>query len=194
MTVYTLYPAFVRLFYHTTQLNHVATLPVVGWNEPVSGHDYGTFDAHDLSSPDADDIVQEYATVIQPIFSEDVTIDSYVIYTMSSPTAKPQPRVGNTVALTGTNTDNTWFKANQVTMSLRTSTFNKSKWTLLDVPVTDVYSKTSALPGSGIYRDWFDIISGLDKPWCGRDRNRPSGFISITTTLNEKLRRAYRFT
>lgn len=194
MTIYTLYPAFVKIFYHTTLLNHVASLPVLGWNEPVGGHDYGTFDAHDFSSPDADDVVQEYATVIQPIFSEDVILDSYIIYTMATPTSKPAPRVSNAITLTGTNTDNTWFKANQVTMSTRTSDFNKAKFTLLDVPVTGNYGKTASLPGSGIYHDWYGVIIDPTRPWCGRDRNPITSFVSITTTLNEKLRRAYRLT
>jgi hypothetical protein len=81
-----------------------------------------------------------------------------------------------------------------MTVNFRTSLFGKAKLVLLDFSALDDWSKVRTLPGSGALFDLVGEFTASTNGWQGQDNGQPTTFVSVTRTLNEKLRRSYRLT
>lgn len=189
-----LYPAFFRLFYRVLNLPHVQTIPTGFWSPPSEGHPNGTFTSWASAQIDADDMIQGFAAIQQDFFNEDATLDQYIIYTLPAPNSPPQPRSGNDISLTGTNTDDGWFLAVQQTNVWRDAEFKVLKIVMLEVPTTNDFGKTTVLPGSGPLFDLDAYITDENQSFSSRNGERPLTYLSTTETLNEKLRAERRLT
>lgn len=185
-------PAFFRMFYSVANLIHVQTMPTRAWSAPSEGHPKGTFINWDETQIDADDMVQAYAGLLTFFFNDSSNLDSYVIYTQADAEADPLPRAGNAINLAGVNTSDSWFQAVQQTWSYRDTEFHKFKLVMLEVPTSDVFSKSTSLPGSGPLFDLNAFLVDPSQSFSSRWGHRPDGFVSICTTLNEKLRKERR--
>lgn len=185
-------PAFFRMFYSVANLIHVQTMPTRAWSAPSEGHPQGTFINWVDTQIDADDMIQAYAALLTQFFNDSGNLDSYVIFTQADAEADPLPRVQNTIDIPGVNASDSWFQAVQQTWSYRDTEFHKFKLVMLEVPTDDVFSKVTALPGPGAFADLDEFVTSENQSFSSRWGKRPSGFISITTTLNEKLRKERR--
>lgn len=193
MTPFSLYPAFLRIAYRTRFAPHSQTLPVYNWSPPSPGNPAGTFLTATDTQINAQTAINDYVALLAPIFRPDTTINEAIVYTMAAPTGQAIPQVALTLTTVGTNTNVTWDEAVQITMTMRTSLFNKFKIVLLDVPSNDDYNKyTNFGTLNVIYQNLLNSIDNDLGFICGRDRGRPSNFISFITDLNDGLRQEYR--
>lgn len=184
-------PAFVRLFYHSEFASHTMTLPTTAWNDVISVGGHGQFDAWSGGGRDADDMIKDLVDKLKAFFDASVIFDNYIIYTKADAEAPELPVTGNSLAVVGTNPAPGWFKAVQATWSFRTTAFGDSKLTLLDAASGDDFDKITNITGITAAEALRDEWQFDGNGWSGRDNNRPTTFVQIAYTLNEKLRREY---
>jgi len=185
-----LYPSYVRIEYHSPFAPHLMTLPTLQWDP--GGYDSGEFLCHDTTFVEADVMIKGLVNQMAEIFTDDVVFDQYQIFSSTDPEIDPLPQYGAALAIPGINASTAWFKAVEQIFTARTTLFGVAKLTLLDVPTNNDFNRVTTL--SGEYSVLFNIWSGEDTGWAGRDNGRPATFLQATANLNEALRRAYRMT
>jgi len=187
-------PAFVLLNYHSEFAPHKQIVPTLNWFDETSSGGSGTFDSWTAGHIDADDMIKDLVNAMKDAYPTTITYDNYVIFTQADATANPVPVAAGTLAIDGTVVTPGWYKAVQGTFSWRTSAFGLSKLVLLDLASGDDFDKNNTVPGSGPLFNMNAEVTADAKGWSGQDNGQPMTFISVTKTLNEKLRRAYRMT
>lgn len=190
MTRFSLEPAFVEIFSHSTFGPHVMTLPTLDYNP---GGD--TFDVHSGTPVDATDMITNLVDKLLPFFpdSDSYIFDNFRIFTLDDPDGVPLLRkAGSFTSKEGTNSAPGWFKAVQRTVSALDADGFKCRLTLLDAATGNSFDQeTTITPSSSLealFNEWSDDANG----WASRQGARPATFLEVATTLNEKLRRAYR--
>jgi len=187
-----LYPAFVRINYHSVFGPHTMTIPTLPWDPSGGTPASGEFDVWDGSPIEADVMINNLVDLLAPFFSADNIFDDYIIYTLENPEADADPRYSAALATLGTNGAPGWEKATQNTWSFRTTSFGAFKLVLLDSATADNFDRitdvTGITPAVNLIAEITDVANG----WSGRDGTRPAQFSQIAVTLNEKLRRSYR--
>lgn len=192
MTEFSLRPAWVVVNYHNSRAPHKAIIPVRSWTEPGAGGDYGFFLNWEDASIDADDMIQTYVELLQPIFTDETTFDSYIIYRQLTAEDIPEPVASNVIGVDGT-VVGTVIPATQSTWTFRTVDLHHMKLVFLDVPVAADFSKVYPADLNAAGQALVAYVTDTANAFAGRDGSRPKDFISAAATLNEKLRRAYRF-
>jgi len=192
MTVFSLAPAFVVVEYHSAFGPHQATYPTLGWDDAIVAGGHGVFKDHLGVDRDSDDMIKDLVNKLKAFFSADVLFDNYIIYNQPDADDIPQPVTGNSLAIAGTNVAPGWEKATQNTWSFRTEFFNLSKLVLLDSATADNFDRITNITGITAAEDLVTEWTSTANGWAGRDGGRPTTFIQIAVTLNEKLRRGYR--
>lgn len=188
-----LFPAFVRLNYHSAAAPHSQTIPTLPWLDVESDGEVGEFETWGASTIDALDMITNLVDELVKFFDALVTYDNFVIFTQEDAEADPVPRAsGSFTAKVGTETDAGWGGAVQTTISFRTTLFGLSKLTLLDSASRDDFNPITVpvAPYTTLIPEFAATFNG----WSGQDGGRPATFIRATKTLNEKLRRAYHYT
>jgi hypothetical protein len=192
----TLFPAFVKLEYTTTFAPHVAILPIR--DTPIFDADpeLTTVENWDGAQVPLSDMVIDLATAMAKYYTADDAFTLYSTWTMLTPTSDPvfQETLRLDPIIVGTGTTIGWQKAVQSTHSFRTSLGGTSKLVCLDAGSFNAWDKQVDPTGSA---DLLAIIAAWtsnSNAFAGRDGGRPSTFMQLTKTLNEKLRRAYRMT
>lgn len=191
MALNSLYPAFVKIDYHSPYGAHSMTIPTLPWtNIPIAGG-HGAFDIWSVGTRDADDMIKDYVNLLKVFFKPDHFFDQYTIYTMATPTSAPTPVTGNTLSIEGTEASSHWSKAVQTTFSIRTADFGQMKIVLLDAPVPNSFDKIASFDASPEALALVAELADPDNGWSGRDGSKPATLTQIAYTLNEKLRREY---
>lgn len=193
MTAGSLYPAYFDVVYTSDYGSHRMTLPVREWSPGGGTNDSGTILAWDESDRDAEAMLVELLEVIATQFPVTVAFNSYTIYTKDSPTAPSQPVFSHliTPAVAGTDETPGWTKAVQNTWTIRCDDFSIFKLVLLDSSSNDEFDPFLEADNPGV-SDVMDVLNAVTNGWQSRQNGRPQTFLQISTTLNEKLRRAYR--
>lgn len=195
MTPFSLYPAFVRIFYRTAFAPHTQTIPVYGWSPISGGHVAGTFLGADAAQHDAATYLSDYGDLIAHLWPATTTIGEAIIYTMAAPTGEAIPVASHDLANTGDNINPGWAEAVQLTFVMRTALLHKMKLEYLDVPSDNDFNKyTSTVGLSSAYTDILDYVMDPAGCFCGRDRGQPVSFVSMIHDLNDGLRERYRLT
>lgn len=193
MTRYSLFPAFFRVFYRTRFAPHSQTVPILGWNPPSSGHALGTCLNHNGDQIDASDFLTAYGNVIKGFWPDTTTIGEAIIYTMAAAVAPAIPVAGKDLALVGTNVNTGWDEAVQLTITQRTSLFNKFKSVFLDTPSDNDFNKYTSVVGlSSVFTTFITFCGADEQPICGRDRGQPFQLVSLIHDLNDGLRESYK--
>lgn len=189
----TLVPGFVEILYHSTAAPHVMRLPTLQWNDDASPGGAGSFESWSGVDKDAEDMVDQLTDVMLPFFNPLVTFDGFIVYTQPTDPGESFPVAsGSFTGKVGTGPGDSWFAAVQTTVIARTSLFGIAKLVLLDSNSGDNF--TPELTPSGAMTALLDEWFSLENGWRGRDGGRPKTFVKATQTLNEKLRREYRYT
>ena len=186
-------PAYIKLRYHSTLAPHTMTIPTLDWNDVPSAGNCGTFDTWDAAGVDAFDMVEGLATLLLGYWNAFVTVDGFVIYTLPVDPGPAYPvAAANFVDFDGTNPSTTWWPAVQTTLIARTDVFSLSKLVMLDTPGGDDYNAeiTPSALATSVMSYWGSPTMGFS----GRVNGRPNTYVKATQTLNEKLRKAYRYT
>lgn len=187
-----LYPAFVRIEYHSAFGPHTMTIPIKGYDGDISGDTAGNIPTWAGGSIAADDMVEALVDVLKALFDDDTHFDSFTIFTMASAEADPRPAYSQALTQVGTATASVWNKAVEKTLTFRTTEFGLAKLTLMDAGNDGTFPLITPGTATTEVNDIIDEFTAVANGWSGRDNGRPSQFIQMSATLNEKLRRAYR--
>lgn len=189
---FSLYPCFFRMFYRTRFAAHSQTVPLLGWNPASVGHPQGTLLNHAGVQIDAADFLDAWADITKGFWPATTTIGEAIIYTMDAAVGPAIPRAGHDLATVGTNVNTGWDEAVQLTITQRTTLFNKAKYVFLDTPSDNDFNKYTSTTGlSTVFTDFIAFTQDLDNPCCGRDRGAPNIFMSLIHELNDGLRKQY---
>jgi len=189
--VNSLYPAFVELDYITPFGAHTMTRPTLAWTgTPFVS--IGTFATHAGGTIAANTMIAAFMAACLPVLTDDSAFVAYRIKTMASPTA-PAILVwaDSFTPIVGTSTAVGYAEAAQRTYSFYTTGAGQAKVVILDQPNNNSWGTVTSISG-GADEDIETELTSNTNGWAGRDTQRPIAFKSLTHTLNEALRRAYR--
>lgn len=191
MTIHSLGPSYVQIFYQSGKGAHVMTRPTrffqgTAW---VAG---GTYTAWDDTPVDAATMIEDFIDLLLPLFTADINFTSYTIY-QKPVTDEPGIPVfaANLTGKIGTSISTAQFYAYAKTYSYMTEDSNTAKLVLLDVPTGGVVSKSTILPG-GAEGLAANALLDLGAAWSGRDDKRIVAFRSISNDVNDALQKKYR--
>lgn len=188
-----LFPAFVRIEYHSPYAPHTMTIPTTAWTgPPTSVFDSGEFEQWAAGSVEADVMINDLVDVLAPLFTDDVIFDGYTIYTQGSPESDPLPVYSAALTQVGSNVSTEWFQAVQRTMVWRTVDFGIFKLSLMDAASDGTFARTGNFSTIAPFDDVHNEVTDTTNGWSGRDNARPNQALQMSLTLNEKLRREYR--
>lgn len=186
-----LFPAFVKVDYHTLYGVHSMVLPTLEW-VPDSALVAGKFNSWDASAANADDMIQALVALFAPFFLATTTFDLYTIYTLASAGAKPLPVASAPLDIDGSSVSTSWSKAVQKTLTYRTTEFGVLKHVFLDCPSGNNFDRVNAFGAAADVLAILDELSNEGNAWSARDNGRPTSIMQQSTTLNEALRKQYR--
>lgn len=193
MTPHSLSPGFIRIDYHSAYGPHVHILPTLQWFVTSITGTMGSYAAHNGTPIDAEDMINAFVDKLAAQHKSSTVFDLATVYTQANPTGQAIPRASAALTQVGSNAALGPDKATQMTLNGRTTGYNPFKLVLLDVPMgTSNFNKI--MPGnfSSQIQGIFDEYGLSSNAWSGRDDQQPSYPISVTLTMNEALRKAYR--
>ncbi len=182
-------PAFVKINYQSEYAPH--SVPIL---DPVDSDGY-LFDLRGAAlDVNVDDAVKDFVNLLKAVWSSATNFVDYIAYRGPGVGAVPVPVQSGSLNIAGTSGLALVHKAVQGTMSFRADDFTLSKLVFLDYQPGLGYDKKTDVSGS----DALTAIKNYavaDVTWlASRGGGRPNTFLSLTTTLNEKLRLSYRMT
>lgn len=185
------FPTRVDINYSSEFAPHVMKLSAKTFSVPSAGNLFGTITSWAGPEADAEDMIDALITTMSAMFTAQVNINGWEIWTYDTPTSPALFRIAKSTSVAGTNISTTQRKAVQTSYNLMDSAGSVAKLTLLDAPVITFdrivgFSVLTANEQSMI-NELMDDING----WSSKANNRITTFRSRTTTLNEKLRREY---
>jgi len=137
-------------------------------------------------------MVVDLATVLADLLPDSGAFDNYTIFSFDDPEEPPTPRFTNGLGIPGTDATAGWINAVQTTISFYDTAFNQVKLVLLDSASNNDFSKHTAAGLSAAELAVGVEFSKIENAWASRATLRPAALLSVTRTLNEKLRRAYK--
>jgi len=193
MAEFSLFPAFVRIFYHSSATQHIMTRPIrtvsgTAWEAP--GMTCVPWD--DTAPILVKDMVEDLIDLMLPLYPATVGFDSYIVYTQGSGIDDtPVPvEAGLFTGLVGTASGTPIHLAYQKTFSYLTEDNHNAKLILLDVPTGGNIGRSYSVSGAEL--TLVDEILSVEKAWAGRDDKRPVAFRSLNNSVNKALERKYR--
>lgn len=190
MTAYDIGPAFVQIFSHSDFGPHVANLPTLSYSVVND-----EFDVHSGSPIDSTTMITALVDKLAPFYQSGshYIFDNFRIFTKDPDPAVPVlVKAGAFTAKQGTNAAPGWTKAVQRTLSALDADGHPCRLVLLDAASSDSFDQETTIVPASALDDLFSEWSADSNGWASRFGSRPATFLELTTTLNEKLRRAYR--
>lgn len=195
MSEHSLFPTAVILDYHTLSAPHKMTIPLNLWSAISEGHPQGTLTNWEDDQVDVGEVMDGLITLLLPFFPDTATFTQYTIYTYTDEFAPARPRAAAALTdqdgLSGAGTP-----ACQATYNFKTTEFGVFKLVMLDVVPGSNFQPVTAFP-SPAFDDHIALAAYLTdpvNPFRGRDNAKIDRLIRVTYTLNERLRREYRYT
>lgn len=185
-------PAFVQIEYSSPKSLHTMRIPTRGWSPPGGGFTNGSYLRwSDDVEIDADTMIGDLIAVLDDNLPDTHSFISYTIFTQNDVDEDPQPRLSQVVNAPGTIATPDWWEAVQATWNFRDTDFTAMKLTLMDADSENLFGKLVNVAGVARWNNVALQISDEDNAWSSRNGFRPATILSVTRTLNEKLRRAY---
>lgn len=187
-------PAFIKINYQSEYAPHSMTVPCV----PLIIAAEGLEPTFDLRGAEIDVLVdpavKAFVNLLKAVWSPLTTFINYTAYQKVGVGDSPQPVWSGDLNIVGTSGLGLVHKAVQGTMSFRATDFTLSKLVFLDYQPGLGYEKQSSVSGSDALNAIRAYAVAPETWLASRGGGRPNTFLSLTTTLNEKLRRSYRMT
>lgn len=192
MAANSLYPAFFRIFYHSPRASHIMTVPTREWEgSPTAGLPGNFINWGDVLIP-ADTMIEDLADLMAAaLWTEDVTLDRYVIYSYPAVDADPQPVYGAALGIDGSVVSATWFYAVETTYDWLTTGFGRFKIVALDSPSGDSFEDQNAWFAAGAGAAFNAFVIDEDNALAGRDNEKPTFPQPASRTLNRRLHNKY---
>jgi hypothetical protein len=181
-------PWFVQIASHSAFAPHIQTIPTLPWTPGVG---YGEFDTWAAGTKAADDMIEEFVDLQAPFFPTSYAWDYFTIYSQPTIADPAIPVIGKVLTQVGTAGAGGEIKATQATWSFKTTTGGLFKLVQLDLKAAAGFTKTTPTTLTVDAQNLVDAVQDQANGWSGRDGARPSFFLQIAYTLNEKLRRQY---
>src|SRR4029453_11902389 len=192
MTVHSLFPCSVNIFYRTVNAPHMMTIPLTEWSPISVGHSAGTNLDWTAAQVDTDDTIQDFIDLIKAFFDTTTTFNHYTINTYEDADAPARPQVTKAIT-TGAGTGTDTIPAAQATFNYKTTAFGTFKIVLLDARVSATFNPLDTLvsPANDDEIAVNAFVMDNTTPFGGRDGFQVSVWKRNTYTLNEKLRASY---
>lgn len=194
MAVFDIAPSFVKIFYHSPRGSHVMTRPTRAWvGTPWEGEGEFPRWSDDVGIA-AGTMITALVDLFLPLYTEDVTFDSYIIYnveTVGDDTVNVPVWAAAFTGKIGEITDDVQYLAWQKTYSFLSTDSHTAKIVLLDVPTGGAINKAGSVTGDEL--TLVNAFISATNAWSARDDNRPVVFRSINNSVNKALERKYGF-
>lgn len=193
MTVHSLFPAFVKINYHSAFGAHAQILSVREWNPVplVPLNDLGSF-TNWLGLPvDGEEMIDEYVLKLKEFYLASTVIDTATIYTMDTETSPAIPRASMALGVPGVEVSTNWSKAVQHQYILRDTAYNMAKLILLDAPIGTSWDPVTTLTGSAEAAALVGVLTSSAWAFSSKANLQITTFQKITYKLNDKLRKEY---
>jgi len=193
MTVHALFPAFLDVAYHSPWGTHHALIPTKEWNAVplVPLNVLGSYENWSGVPCDGEEMVDEYVDRFLAFMNANVLVDTVTVYTVDTPTSPAIPRAIKAYGQAGVSVSTAWAKAVQKTWTMRDTAFNIVKAVMLDVPSAGGFDKVTNISGSPEALAFFGALSAPGWAFSSRAGFRPATLQSLTTDINDKLRKEY---
>ena len=195
MTLHSRSPAFIIIDSHSPYAPHKSQMCLRDFFPPSAGHNLGTSTATDTTSADNETMVNDLVDALKVFYLATTVFDLATVYTQALPTGPAFPIAAVALTQVGTSVSAGQAKAVQASFQFRTTTFHIAKLVLLDVPVGG--GGFEKIPFGSWDANSLSLLNQLVDPatsWVGQDGDPFNQGVSITYTMNEKLRKAYRMT
>jgi len=195
MAAFDLAPSLVKIFYESPRGQHVMTRPTRQWvGEPwdTGGGEYARWSDDTLIS--APTMIEALITLFLPIYTEQVTFTSYIIYnveTVGDDSVNVPVYAKLLTGQAGDITDVVTYLAFQKTYTFLSSDSHIAKLVLLDVPTGGNITKSASVTGAEAAITAAFMSTG--NAWAAQDDNRPVAFRSLNNSVNKALERKYGF-
>jgi hypothetical protein len=187
MTRYGLYPAFIKVNYHSLFGNHTMTIPTLPWSDTPNVGGAGSLPQWDSGMIDVYDMMSTYVDLLGDIMPDTIMFDDFIVFKYDDPDGLPHPVAGKALGIPGLLSEDS-VRAASATLNFRTTSFHPFKVVLLDtVPAAD-FRDTLPADFSVGQQALVDFLLGNDHGIAGRDGNQPYQAISITYNINDKLK------
>jgi hypothetical protein len=188
MTQYSLYPAFVKINYHTAFRNSTMTIPLVEWSDAPDVGGAGSVPQWDSGMIDTDEMINNFVDTLNNIIPDTTVFDDYVIFKYDDPDGLPHPVAGKAIGTTGLLSDDA-VRACTGTFNFRTTGFHPFKIVIVDTVPSAGFVTIHPGSFSSDQQDFIDFLLGNDHGFAGRDGLQPYQCISLTFNINDKLKR-----
>jgi hypothetical protein len=194
MTEYSLFPSFVRIFYHSVFGRHTMTLPTRQWNVAIGTGGQGGYEAWDTTPRDALAMITDWVGELAGVTPDSVVYDEFVIYNMLAEDAPANVVGGGSLAVSGTDATPGWIAGTQATFTFYDTAFLPAKVVVLDAASNNLFNKVPYAAASAAQVAVFDSYALATNAWSSRAGNRPATPRNLLYTLNRKLRKQYGLT
>jgi hypothetical protein len=193
MAEHALFPAYGDVRYHSAFGVHHALVPTREWfSSPlIPGNTLGQYQNWSSAPCDGEEMWNEFVDKWKPFFTSTVFLDSITIYTKATPEAQAIPRAVKAYGTAGTNAGVGWYKAVERTWVMRDTEFFIAKSVMLDANSGNNFDRVADISGSAESEAYFGALSALGWAYQSRAGFRIATFQSLTTGLNDKLRKQY---
>lgn len=193
MAEHALFPAYGDVRYHSTWGVHHALVPTREWfaSPLVPGNVLGQYQNWSSIPCDGEEMWDEFVDNWKPFFPATVVLDTVTIYTKATPTSTAIPKAVKAYGTAGTETDPGWSQAVERTWFMRDTEFFIAKSIMLDAQSGGNFSRVADISGSPESLAYFGMLSSLSWAFQSRAGYRINTFQSLTTGLNDKLRKEY---
>jgi hypothetical protein len=188
MTVFTLYPGFVKIYYSSAFSEHTQVLPV---DPTFSDPDWVLDRPGSSTSQEWGAAVDAWIALLVPVYNADVTFNYAELWTIASEGADPVFKAAHQIDEAGTAGGAT-VKASMATVSFRTEGGHNGKIVLVDQtrPVNDKLL-SPAFGNVTAYQNIAAFLVGDNDFIKGRDGFFPVSVPRILTKTNDALRKKY---
>lgn len=188
-----LFPAYVRLSYHSAQGAHEQLVPTRAWSPtPLVPLNLGGSYTNWSGFPcDGQTMVEELVGNMSPFNPASTVYDTATIYTLDTPESPAIPRASWSLAIVGSNATPGWSKATQRAWIFRDSEWQICKLYQLDTATDDNWDATTDITGIAPALALTGSFTSVSWAWASRNGERPTTFMKALVKLNDKLRREY---
>lgn len=193
MAVNSLFPAFIKLAYHSAYGAHSGLLAVREWSSTplVPLNALGSFTNWAGFPCDGQEMVEDLTAALAAWNPATVVYDSATLYTMDSETAPAIPRAVLPLAVVGTNGTPGWSKATMRTWFFRDEEWSPVKIVQMDGASANNFDPTTDITGNVPAETLVGAFTSTSWAWASRNGLRPKTFHKTIVDLNDKSRAEY---
>jgi hypothetical protein len=191
MTQHSLFPAYLKIGYHSAFGVHTMTIPTRAWNSVGITGDVGNFINWEDVPVDGEEMIDDLIAALAAGFEDTTIFDSATVYTFESEDSPPRPQGGKALAVAGSEAIPGTTKAVQNQLTMFDTSFNTFKLVALDAASYDVWNKRGPLALHTWETAVVAILTDTANGWSSRANLRPNIVRSAISKMNDELRKQY---